>query len=127
MLTAGDTDKGTMHEFSIAQSLFDVAVAEAQRAGAKRVLRLDCRIGELRQIDDRLLSEAFEILCPGTICEDAELQIEKTYMQANCPRCQRDFAVRGWDWCCPACGAEGSVLGGGDELELTSIEAETAE
>lgn len=116
-----------MHEFSIVQSLLDVATTEAKRAGATRVLRLNCRIGSLRQVDDRLISEAFELLCRGTICESAELRIEKTYLRARCSSCQQPFDVRDWNWRCPECGGEGSVLGGGDELELTSIEAETPE
>jgi hydrogenase nickel incorporation protein HypA/HybF len=114
-----------MHEFSIVRSLLDVAVAEADRAGAKRVLRIDCRIGALRQIDDGLMSEAFNILRDGTICAEADLRIEKTYMRASCPRCERDFDVRGWNWCCPQCGMEGTLVGGGDELDIVAIEAET--
>jgi len=116
-----------MHEFSIVQSLLEVATAEARRAGAKRVLRLNCRIGVLRQIDARLMREAFGLLAEGTICAGADLRVEKTYMQARCQACERTFDVRDWDWRCPGCGTEGSMVGGGDELELTSIEAETAE
>ena len=127
MLSASTDYQATMHEFSIVQSLLDVTVAEAKRAGATRVLRLNCRIGSLRQVDDRLISEAFELLCRGTICEDAELRIEKTYLRARCSRCQQSFDVRDWNWHCPECGGEGSALGGGDELELTFIEAETPE
>lgn len=116
-----------MHEFSIVQSLLDVAVKEARRAGAQRVLRLDCRIGELRYVNTQLMREAFELLSHGTLCEDAELRVEKTYMQARCPQCARSFNVQNWDWRCPDCGVNGSIVGGGDELELTSIEAETPE
>lgn len=116
-----------MHELSIVQSLLDVALAEARRAGAARVTRLNCRIGELRQIDDRLLVEAFELLRPGTLCDTAELCVEKTFIRARCSGCGREFDVRNWQWRCPACGEEGSALNGGDELELTSIEAEIEE
>jgi hydrogenase nickel incorporation protein HypA/HybF len=116
-----------VHELSVVQSLLDVALAEARRAGAARVTRLHCRIGELCQIDHRLLVEAFELLRPGTLCESAELHVEKTFLRAHCSRCGRDFDVRNWQWRCPGCGEEGSALGGGDELELTSIEAETEE
>jgi hydrogenase nickel incorporation protein HypA/HybF len=116
-----------MHEFSIVQSLLDVAVAETRRAGAQRVLRLNCRIGELRQINESLLREAFELLSRGTLCENAELCVEKTFMQARCRACERLFEVHNWNWRCPDCGGDGSLAGGGDELELTSIEAEKPE
>jgi hydrogenase nickel incorporation protein HypA/HybF len=116
-----------MHEFSIVQSLLDVAAAETRRAGGERVLRLHCRIGELRQINESLLREAFELLSRGTICEKAELRVERTFMQARCHRCDCLFDVHNWVWRCPHCGADGSLIGGGDELELTSIEAEKPE
>jgi hydrogenase nickel incorporation protein HypA/HybF len=116
-----------MHEFAIVQSLVDVAVEEARRAGAQRVLRLECRIGDLRGVESDLLREAFELLTRGTMCEQADLLIERTSVRARCPSCQLDFDVRDWNWYCPACGKEGRILGGGDELELRSIEAEVTE
>ncbi len=116
-----------MHEFAIVQSLLDVAAAETRRAGGQRVLRLNCRIGELRQVNESLLREAFELLSRGTMCEKAELRVEKTFMRARCRGCDGLFDVHNWDWRCPDCGADGSLAGGGDELELTSIEAEKPE
>lgn len=116
-----------MHEFSIAQSLLEVASAQARQAGAVRVTRLYCRIGDLCQIHDGVMAEAFELLSSGTLCEGARLHVERTFMRAECPRCQQGFDVRNWDWNCPTCGAQGVLVGGGDELELTSIEAETEE
>jgi len=116
-----------MHEFSIVQSILDVARTEAERAGAACVLHLYCRIGNLRQVNDELITEAFELLRPGTICDGAELHIEKTYLRARCAACGKAFDVRDWSWNCPDCGGQGRSLGGGDELELTSIEAEKRE
>ena len=113
-----------MHEFSIAQALVDAAVEEARRAGAQRVNKLTCRIGALRQVNDWLMQEAFGIARTDTLCADAELVIEKTYLRATCPRCRVTFAVRDWDWTCPTCGALGENPAGGDELELLSLEAE---
>jgi hydrogenase nickel incorporation protein HypA/HybF len=113
-----------MHELSIAQSLLEAALTEARRAGATRITRVSCRIGDLRQIDSRLMAEAFEAVRCGTLCDQAELAVEKSYVQARCRQCERCFEVRDWDWQCPACKAEGVILGGGDELELVSIEAE---
>jgi len=81
----------------------------------------------MRQIDDWLMREAFEIAAAGTICESATLSIEKTYMQVRCRECQRLFPVRDWIWTCPTCGAEGEDPTGGDELELVSLEADIAE
>ncbi len=116
-----------MHEFSVAQSLIDAATAEAARLGAVRITRLSCRIGSMRQIDDWLMHEAFQATAAGTICESAALSIEKTYMQAICRACRRQFPIRDWIWACPRCGAEGEKPTGGDELELFSLNADFAE
>jgi len=113
-----------VHELSIAQSLIEVATREAERVGAVRATRLVCRIGALRQVDDVLLQEAFRIARQGTMCQEGSLSIEKTYVQALCPRCDARFPVRNWEWDCPACGTEGLDPIGGDELELITIEAE---
>ncbi len=114
-----------MHEFTIAENLVAAATAEAGRVGALRVVAIDCRIGELRQVDDLLLSEAFSLASEGTACRGASLRLEKVPLKAACATCGREFPVRNWEWMCPACGTEGRLLGGGDELELTSIEVET--
>lgn len=113
-----------MHELSIACSLVEEAAREASRAGAGSVTKLRCRIGELRQIDSMFLAEAFEIASSGTVCDRAELCVEKSPVRALCPQCHRRFAVRNWVWKCPACGSEGTEPVGGDELELLSLEAE---
>ena len=113
-----------MHEFSIVQSLLEGADCEARRAGATRITRLLCRIGSLRMVDDWLLQEAFKIARVNTMCRDADLVVEKTFMQASCPRCGVRFPVRDWDWSCPTCSTQGVDPAGGDELELISLEAE---
>ena len=113
-----------MHELSIALALIDVAAAESRRAGATRVSRVRCRVGELRQIEDALLREAFDVAREGTCCGAAELIIEKAPLRAWCPRCRAAFAVQQWRWNCPECGVEGEPRAGGDELELLSIDVE---
>ncbi len=113
-----------MHEFSVAQSLVEAAVAEAARHGASRVLTMRCRVGVLRQVDDWLLGEAFAIAREGTICATCELTVEKAYMQALCLSCDARFPIHNWDWRCPTCGADGEAPTGGDELELLSLELE---
>jgi hydrogenase nickel incorporation protein HypA/HybF len=104
--------------------MIDAAVVEAERHGAARVLKMKCRIGALRQVDDCLIGEAFAIAREGTICASCELAVETAYMQAMCPTCNVRFPIQHWEWRCPTCGAEGESPSGGDELELLSLELE---
>ena len=116
-----------MHEFAIAQALVETASAEAQRAGARSVSALRCRIGVLRQVSAELLNQAFSLARAGTLCAAAELQVEKTPMQATCGECGHQYPIGDREWSCPQCGAEAPNVTGGDELELVSIEAELAD
>ncbi|TWT41939.1 Hydrogenase/urease nickel incorporation protein HypA [Phycisphaerae bacterium RAS1] len=113
-----------MHELAIAQQLVELAGEHARRAGARRVTRLNCRIGALRRLESDLMSSAFEIARAGTACEEAELVVECVPIRARCPICAQVFAVADWNWRCPDCAVEGEPLPGGDELELISIDAD---
>lgn len=113
-----------MHEFTLAAELIDAACGEAQRVGARRIQRLRCRVGVLRQVDEWLLREAFGIARLTTPCESAELEIQIVSMRAICAQCEESFAVQNWDWRCPRCGGDGSAPSGGDELELVSIDVD---
>jgi hydrogenase nickel incorporation protein HypA/HybF len=104
--------------------MVDAAITEARIHGASRVLKMACRIGALRQVDDWLMREAFAIAREGTICSACELSVETAHMLAMCPACNARFPVRNWEWRCPTCAANGEAPTGGDELELLSIELE---
>jgi len=116
-----------MHEFGIASSLIDTATETAATHHAGRIVKLVVRIGVLRQIDERLLIEAFDHLGQDTICENAALEVVKCEAQAACPKCGKRFDVHNWEWRCPDCSVDGDFVGGGDELELLSIDAEVDE
>ncbi len=113
-----------MHEFAIARSLVDAAIDVARNAGVSRITRIRCRIGDLQQVDGDLLGDAFSAVCDGTVCEAADLCIERTHMAFDCERCGTTFLVGEWDWSCPGCGESGSHARGGDELELIGIDGE---
>jgi len=113
-----------MHELSLARALVELAAEHAARAGAVRVTRLIGRIGALRQIDDALIQEAFDVAREGTVCAAAALEIERVPLRAHCAQCRHEFVVENWRWNCPECQRVGAPLPGGDELELVSIEAE---
>ncbi|HKQ47939.1 MAG TPA: hydrogenase maturation nickel metallochaperone HypA [Phycisphaerae bacterium] len=114
-----------MHELAVARSLVEAADREAERFGARAVLCVRCRLGVLRQVDSWLLQEAFNVARQGTLCESSRLLIEKTDLSAACGKCDVRFPIQDGRWDCPACGAEGTDVSGGDELELTSIDVES--
>ena len=113
-----------MHELSIANGLLEAAAAEARRHEATRILRLDCRIGCLRQVDQGLLTEAFELARTNTLADTAELAVTYVGMHLASRPCGYEADLDGWQFECPQCGSTEINLTGGDELELTSLQLE---
>jgi len=113
-----------MHELSIVNSLLDAAEAEAAQHGATRITHVYCRIGCLRQVDQMLLHEAFDLARRGTLADGAALSVTKVGMRLSCHECSHQTDLDGWRFDCPACGSTKIALDGGDELELTSLTLE---
>lgn len=129
-----------MHELSIAGAVVDTALKAAK---GRPVRLVTVRIGTLRMVVPDSLSFYFEIVARDTLCEGAELEVERVTALLRCPQCAKE-----WDpapppiashelepsptqfmpyFHCPGCeGAAGEVIAG-NELEVDSIEVETAQ
>lgn len=113
-----------MHEYSIVQSLVDsVAHAVAGRTGAI-VHRVRVAIGDVAGVDCGLLTTAFEVFRAGTLCENAELTIDRIPARWECPLCE-EAIVNGAFLRCTRCD-EPANLAAGDEIILQRVELEVA-
>lgn len=113
-----------MHEYSLVQALLDRVEAEARAHGASGVHRLSLRIGSMAGVERDLLTSAFDICRRGTICDEAELEIEPVEARWECRLCGREVA-QGEVLSCPDCGSP-ARLKSGDEIVLERIELEVA-
>ena len=111
-----------MHEYSIVQALLDRVGDEARSRGATRIHRLHVRIGELSGVEADLLATAYETFRQGTLCDSAELDIERVAARWVCPRCEAAF-TRGDVLRCARCDMP-ARLAEGDEILLQRIEME---
>jgi len=116
-----------MHEISLARYAADVACHEAKRAGGGRVRRAYLRTGALRMIDSWLMQQAWVIACEGTLCEGSELVVDRVEPTIRCSECGRTSEATGEPWQCPACGCDEGRICGGDELELTKLDVDSAD
>jgi len=113
-----------MHEYSIVQALMGSIESEARARGALAVHGVCLKIGELSGVEPELLRSAYEIVRPGTLCSDAELEIVESAARWICRGCGRALE-RGAVLRCPECREPGR-LESGDEILLESLELEVA-
>jgi hydrogenase nickel incorporation protein HypA/HybF len=111
-----------MHEYSIVEALIDRVAREAQARGAKKVVALRVRLGELSGVDPALLATAFDTFRERSVCEGASLAIERAAASWACPRCAAPVE-RGAVLRCARCGVPARLVEG-DELILERIEME---
>jgi len=111
-----------MHELSIAMSIVDLAQEEAVRRGIQ-VTGVHIKVGALSGVVKDALLSSYEMACAETPLEGSRLFIEEVPVKIFCPSCQAQRAISSAQlFCCEACGAPGSQVLQGRELELVALE-----
>ncbi len=67
-----------MHEFGLAKTILNSVIKKAEEYNARRVSRIELRIGSLRMVTPISLQEAFNMVSSGTIASQARLDIKET-------------------------------------------------
>lgn len=111
-----------MHEYSLVHALLEKVSEEARAHGATNVSRVTVQVGELAGVETDLFAKAFELFRQGSLCSGAELEIQKTAAQFQCPKCGRPFQ-RGEVLRCAPCGTPARLVQG-EEIILGRIEME---
>ena len=110
-----------MHELSIADAL--VAIA-ARHAGDRQVVRVEVKLGHLRQVVPQALEFAFGLVAAGTPVEGAELVMEIVPAAGRCRACGVEGELPAFPLLCPACGSADLELTRGEELLVDALELE---
>ncbi len=113
-----------MHEYPLTQDVVRIAVAEAEKAGAKKVTVIHLRIGELSSVFDESVQLFFDILSEGTPAEGARLEFTKVPAELECLSCRNVFPRPKGSFDCPKCGGESRFTGKGREFLVESVELE---
>src|SRR6478735_2002437 len=79
-----------MHELSLAGAVIDTA---ERHAGGRRVVHIQLRLGELRQVVPDSLAFYFEHVARGTLCEGAVLEHEVIPAGLACAGCGETWAL----------------------------------
>jgi hydrogenase nickel incorporation protein HypA/HybF len=113
-----------MHELSVTQSLLDLVLEHAERAGARRVTRIDIQVGALTGVIDESVQFYFDFISRDTPAAGARLAFCHVAARLRCRQCGAEFEPAERDWLCPECGATGGEVVAGRELMVQSIEVE---
>lgn len=117
-----------MHELSIAQSIVEVAGAEAARLGARRIRAVHLAVGRLAGIEAGALLFSFDLVTAGTPLEGARLLITDVPIRIHCAVCDMEQDLPGVNrFRCPACDTPSAAVRRGRELDLTGLEFEDLE
>lgn len=113
-----------MHEYSVTKGIINIAVSEAQKAGAQKIIEIRLVIGELSTIIDESVQMYFDIISEGTIARGARLVFKKMPAVFRCKTCGFEYnkPAKGFD--CPKCGELGVPTGAGKEFYVESMEVE---
>lgn len=113
-----------MHELSIASSIVDLALEEADRRSV-RVLSIHLTLGALSGVVREALEGSYEMVAAGTPLEGSRLVIREIPVTIFCPSCQEARELPSIQrLACPVCGMPtGEVLDGKDLL-VTALEVD---
>jgi len=113
-----------MHEVSIMQSALQTVGRVARERNLSKVRRVCLRVGLLSGVIPDSLLFAFEVLRPGTVAADAQLDIEIVPAVFWCEACQLERRLTALDFACDLCQGTLILKGGGHELELSVVEGD---
>ncbi|WP_457564739.1 hydrogenase maturation nickel metallochaperone HypA [Caminibacter sp.] len=114
-----------MHEYSIVDSLLQLAEEHAIKNNAKKVTRLEIKIGILSGVEPELLKTAFDTFKEGTMCEEAEFVMKIQPVVVRCEECGEESTLHKDEYLCPKCGSGKIKIIDGEDMYLMSLELET--
>jgi len=113
-----------MHELAITQSMVDLVLEEAGKAGTSKIQKINLVIGEMSGYVEECVQSYFDLFAKDTIAEGAKLFCTMVPTQARCRDCGGTFSPKELDWTCPHCQGNRMEIVAGNELRVESIEVD---
>jgi Zn finger protein HypA/HybF involved in hydrogenase expression len=82
-----------MHELSVAQSIVDAVLLEADKNHAKRIEEINIDVGELMQLDTKALSDTLRILMIGPRLKGARVFVHVRSASFSCNKCDNRWGM----------------------------------
>lgn len=113
-----------MHEYPITQQIIKIAAKRCNDAGADTVKKITVVVGDYSGFVGESIDMYFKVISEGTICEGAEIAIERVEPKLKCASCGELFKRKPMSFACPNCGADGEPTEIGKEFYIKEIEVE---
>jgi hydrogenase nickel incorporation protein HypA/HybF len=113
-----------MHEQSIVENILAVALEHAEKAQAKKILRIYLVVGDLSGVVEEGVTFYFNFLSKDTIAAEASLFFMHIPAQLRCRNCDTIFTPERLDFHCPTCKEQQVDIVGGRELYIENLEVE---
>jgi hydrogenase nickel incorporation protein HypA/HybF len=110
-----------MHEFSVIQSIIDIAINSARVNHADTISAVELEVGQASGVVVEALEFAWESARKGTLLENADLVIHYVPLQILCRSCNRTYQPGDLFEVCPSCGEVNPEIISGKELRVTAI------
>jgi hydrogenase nickel incorporation protein HypA/HybF len=111
-----------MHELSIAMSIVDMALEEAESRNVK-IDAVHLELGPLSGVVAEALLFSYQVASSGTRLEGSRLVIREVPIEVYCPACKAQKSLPSMQWfCCPECGTATADVIHGRELAITALE-----
>ena len=113
-----------MHEYPITEQIIKIAEKHCKEAGAEKVKKVSLVVGDYSGLVMDSIHMYFDIISEGTLCEGAEIEMERVKPKLKCPACGELFHRPPMSFACPKCGTDGEPTEIGKEFYIKEIEVE---
>ena len=113
-----------MHELAITQSILDIAMSEAKRNNATKVLSITIKLGEYSGVVPVLIQDYFNLISKSTVAQNAKLILEKVPLSVECQDCKIVSNISKLKIECPSCKGTNLKMLTGREFYVSSLEVE---
>jgi hydrogenase nickel incorporation protein HypA/HybF len=113
-----------MHEQGIVESLLTLALEKAEKADARKIVRIDLVVGDYTGVVEDAVNFYFGFLSKDTIAAGAKINYAHVPGQLRCRDCDILFPLQKHEYHCPKCEGRRVEIVGGRELYIENMEVE---
>ncbi len=113
-----------MHELSIVESLLNLALQNAEKAHARKIVSIRLVVGDYTGVMEDAVNLYFGFLSKDTIAAGARIQYTHVTGQLRCRDCDLLFPLQHRNYVCPECEGKRVEIVGGRELYIENMEIE---